>query len=59
MNKQNQLENKRKFNRAQDIDDDEQMEKTLNFFDAIIDQYLNDENVSLNFQGFIYPINIF
>jgi hypothetical protein len=59
MSKQYQSKKKRRFNQADETIDDEQVEKTLNFFDAIIDQYLNDENVSINFQGYIYPINIF
>jgi hypothetical protein len=54
MNKQYQSKKKQKSNQAEETDDDEQIEKTLNFLDAIIDQYLNDENVSFNFQGFIY-----
>ena len=46
MNKQKQFDNKYKSTQQQQQnDDDEQIEKTLNFFDAILDPYLNDEDI--------------
>ena len=40
-----QVDRKRKFKQAKTIDeDDEQIEKTLNFFDSIIDPYLLDQD---------------
>jgi hypothetical protein len=45
MTKQNQFDNKYKLIQEQNDDDDEQIKKTLNFFDSILDPYLNDEDV--------------
>jgi hypothetical protein len=44
MNKQNQFDKKRQLKQQQN-DDDEQIEKTLNFFDSILDQYLTDQDI--------------
>jgi len=45
MTKQNQFDNKYKLMQEQNDDDDEQIKKTLNFFDSILDPYLNDEDI--------------
>jgi len=46
MNKQNQFDKKRQLKQQQNADDDdEQIEKTLNFFDSILDQYLTDQDI--------------
>lgn len=41
MIKQHHFDKKRLFS---DNDDDEQIEKTLNFFDSILNQYLTDQD---------------
>lgn len=42
---QNRFDNKCKSIQEEN-DDDEQVKKTLNFFDSILDPYLNDENIT-------------
>ncbi|CAF1105456.1 unnamed protein product [Rotaria sordida] len=47
MNKQNQYDKKRKFlQQKTDDNDDEQIEKTLNFFDSMLNEYLYDQNIT-------------
>jgi hypothetical protein len=45
MDKQNQLDQKYR-SQYRNEDDDEQIQKTLNFFDSILDQYLYDQDVT-------------
>jgi hypothetical protein len=45
MNKQNLFDKKRQSKQQQSIDD-EQIEKTLNFFDSILNQYLTDQDTT-------------
>ncbi|CAF3529157.1 unnamed protein product [Rotaria sp. Silwood1] len=46
MNKQNQHDKKRKFiQHKNNNDDDEQIEKTLNYFDSILNEYLCDQDI--------------
>jgi len=41
-----QYDRKRKLKQKSTDEDDEQIEKTLNFFDSIIDPYLNDQDTN-------------
>jgi hypothetical protein len=68
MDNHNEYDKKRKLKQSyqqKKDEDDEQVEKTLNFFDSILDQYLsdqdtNDENKSkLYFHFFIIKFYIF
>jgi hypothetical protein len=43
MNKQNLFDKKRQSKQQQNVDD-EQIEKTLNYFDSILNQYLTDQD---------------
>ncbi len=43
-----QYDKKRKLKQKLTDEDDEQIEKTLNFFDSIIDPYLNDQYINDN-----------
>ena len=43
-----QYDKKRKLKQKSTDEDDEQIEKTLNFFDSIIDPYLNDQYINDN-----------
>ncbi|CAF3126206.1 unnamed protein product [Rotaria sp. Silwood2] len=48
MNKQNQYDKKHKFTQQKNDnnDDDAQIEKTLNFFDSILNEYLYDQDIT-------------
>jgi hypothetical protein len=56
MNKQNPIDKKRQLKQQLNDVDDEQVKKTLNYFDSILDQYILDQDIieDKNIQNF-YP----